>query len=466
MGLGVMWKSVSAASVVFLVACAPIKDFVRPELPVPQQWTVIEGETAAAAAKTHWKVFFADPQLQTLIGLALDNNRDLRIAAGRVQEARAQFGIARADLLPTLNAMGSGNVTRTSSDLTGTGAPLTSQRFDLAVSSVSYEIDFWGRVANLNESARMSYLASEESRRSVYLSLISDVALSYLSLLQYKELMAGEQSNVALREHSLLLIEKGLKAGAANDFEYQQARSLFESAQATLASYDYQFTVARNRLNFLLGNAPFDLKLGARLDQQGLDTALAAGLPSEVLLLRPDVMAAEQRLRATHANIAAARAAFYPKVMLTASLGLASQGLAGLFSGGAWAFQPLITMPLFDGGRTAAGVELAQARKVIAVAEYERAIQLAFREVADLLTSRKSLARQVESARITIAAQARRLEIAQGRYEAGVSSYLDVLEAQRELIGVQQMGVQLRRAQLESNVQLYKALGGGSESVQ
>jgi len=462
----VIWKSGFSLVTIFLVACAQTTAFVRPALPVPNQWGQPSADLAAVAAKTHWKVFFADPQLQSLISLALDNNRDLRIAAGRVQEARAQFGMARADLLPTLNAMGSGNVTRTSSDLSGIGAPLTSQRFDLAMSSVSYEVDFWGRVASLNDAARMSYLASEESRRSVYLSLISDVALSYLTLLQYKELIADEQTNVALREHSLLLIQKGVQAGAANDFEYQQARSLLESANATLASYDYQLMVGRNRLNFLLGNVVFDLKLGQRLDQQGLDSPIAAGLPAEVLLLRPDVMAAEQRLQATHANIAAARAAFLPKVVLTASLGLASQGLTGLFSGGAWAFQPLITMPLFDGGRTAAGVDLAQARKVIAVAEYERAIQVAFREVADLLASRKSLARQMESARVTVQAQARRLEIAQGRYAAGVSGYLDVLEAQRELIGVQQMALQLRRAQLESNVQLYKALGGGSESVQ
>jgi len=413
----------------------------------------------------HWKSFFTDPQLRSLIELALENNRDLRVAAGRVQETRAQFGMARADLLPTLSAMGSGNVTRTSSDLSGIGAPLTSQRFDLAVSSVSYEVDFWGRVASLNESARLSYLASEESRRSVYLSLISDVALSYLSLLQFKELIAAQQVAVALREHSLMLIQKGLQAGAANDFDYQQARSLLESTQATLVSYDYQFKVTQNRLNFLLGNATFELKLGPRLDQQDLEGVLVAGVPSEVLTLRPDVQAAEQRLRATHANIAAARAAFLPKVMLTASLGLASQGLAGLFSGGAWAFQPMITMPLFDGGRTAAGLEVAEARKIIAVAEYERAIQIAFREVADLLASRQSLARQLASSRVGVQAQARRFEIAQGRYDAGVSGYLDVLEAQRELIGAQQMVVQLRRAQLESNVQLYKALGGGSELV-
>jgi len=183
------------------------------------------------------------------------------------------------------------------------------------------------------------------------------------------------------------------------------------------------------------------------------------------LLLRTDVMAAEQRLRATHANIAAARAAFLPRVALTASLGLASQGLVGLFSGAAWAFQPAISMPLFDGGRTAAGVDLAKARKVIAVAEYERTIQLAFREVADLLASRKSLSKQMNALLVSTKAQTRRLEIAQGRHEAGLISYLDVLDAQRELIAAQQMGIQLRRAQLESNVQLFKALGGGSESV-
>lgn len=460
-----IWKYFISAGVVCLVACAQTTGFVRPALPVPEKWTQSSDQVEPAATKIHWKVFFSDTQLQSLIGLALENNRDLRIAAGRVQEARAQFGISRADLFPTLNAMGSGNLTRTSTDLTGTGAPLTSKRIDLAASSVSYEIDFWGRVASLNDAARMSYLASEESRKSIYLSLISDVALTYLTLLQYKELIADEQSNVALREHSLLLIQKGLQGGAANDFEFQQARSLLESAQASLSGYESQLAFAHNRLNFLTGNAAYKLTLDARLDQLGLDSPLAPGLPAEVLLLRPDVMAAEQRMRAMHANIAAARAAFLPKVVLTASLGLASQGLSGLFSGGAWAFQPLITMPLFDGGRTAAGVDLAEARKVIAVAEYERAIQAAFREVADALASRKSLARQLEAAKVSVKAQARRLEIAQGRFEAGVSGYLDVLEAQRELIAAQQMAVQVRRGQLESNVQLYKALGGGSESV-
>ena len=448
--------------IVGFAGCAQTSLFERSALPVPNQWPDKLGTASRlSAAKTHWRTYFSDPVLQSLIATALKNNRDLRVAAGRVQEARAQFGIARADLGPTVNVMGSGSVTRTSSDLSGIGAPLTSQRYDLSMSSVSFEVDFWGRVANLSEAARLSYLASEESRRSVYVSLVADVALSYLTLLQFQYLVASEQSVVDLRVQSLALIEKGYAAGAANDFDYQQASSLVASSQASLASYVYQRDTARHRLDFLLGYAPVDLKLNISLDRLGLDNPVATGLPAEVLLLRPDVMAAEQRLRATHANIAAARAAFLPKVMLTTSLGLASQSLMNLFSGGAWSFQPLITMPLFDGGRTSAGVDAAKARNFIAVAEYERTIQAAFREVSDLLSSNLSLSIQVKSSKSNIQARARHLEIATGRYDAGAGTYLEVLDAQQNLISAQQSGAQVRRAQLESNVQLYKALGGG-----
>lgn len=457
------WKSAFLFVGAVLVGCAQSPEYKQSALPVPTQWSAGERTGLAPASKVHWRTFFADPQLQALIALALDHNRDLRIAAGRVQEARAQFGIARADLGPTFNLLGSGNLTRTSSDLSGVGAPLTSQRFDLSMTGVSFELDLWGRVASMTEAARMTYLATEESKRSVYLSLVADVAMSYLGILHFQELLAAEVSIVATRQESLQLIEKGLQIGAANDFEYQQASSLLESARGTLASFQNQQNVARNRLNFLLGNTPFDLNAEARLEQQGLDEVLDPGLPADVLLLRPDVIAAEQRMLASHANIKAARAAFFPKVALTAGFGLASQGLLGLFSGGAWSFQPIISMPLFDGGRTKAGLELAEARKVIAVAEYERTIQVAFREVADLLSERTSLSRQVQSSQANIKAQARRLEIAQGRYGAGVSGYLDVLEAQRELLAAKQSAAQLRRAQLDSTVQLYKALGGGRD---
>ena len=455
----------SLVVVLVLAACAQNSEFVRPALPVPKQLGAGEQPSAVDVAKTHWRAYFSDPQLQALIAIALDNNRDLRIAAARVLEARAQFGLANADLGPTFNLTGAANVARTPSDLSGTGSASTGKRFDLTASTVSYEIDFWGRVANLTEAARFSYLASEESRRSVYLSLVADVAMSYYAWLQMRELSALEQLTTAARRQSLSLIKNAKELGGANDFEYQQAVALLESAQSALAGFDHQQTLARNRLNFLLGNTSYELPAGVTLDAQVLEANIASGLSSEVLLFRPDVMMAEQRLLAAHANIDAARAAFLPKVMLTAGMGLASQGLLGLFSGGAWSFQPIISLPLFDGGRASAGLELAQARKVIAVAEYERAIQVAFREVADMLSARVSLSQQVRSSKVTLQVQARRLEIAHGRFAAGASGYMDVLEAQRELVSAQQMATQLRRAQLESTVQLYKALGGGREGV-
>jgi outer membrane protein, multidrug efflux system len=448
-----------------LCSCAQPTKFERPALPVPGQWDDALALQPTNATKTYWRVFFSDPQLQRLIAIALKNNRDLRIAAGRVEEARAQFGITRADLGPIFNLLGEGEVTTYPSNLSGTGTPLTSRRFDLALSSVSFEIDFWGRVANLTEAARMSYLSTEESRRSVYLSLVADVAQSYLTVIQMGELIDLERSTVLLRDESLKIVHKGQDLGATNDFEYQQARGMLESAQSELANYEHQKNVARNKLDFLLGDVSFELKAGVTLDDVGPDFGLAAGLPADVLLLRPDVMAAEQRLRAAHANIDAARAAFLPKVILTASLGTASQGLLSLFTGTAWSFKPSISMPLFDGGRTAAGLDLAQARKVIAVAEYERSIQVAFREVADLLSARASLARQVKSSNARVQVSARRLEIAKGRFDAGVGGYLDVLDAQREVIAALQTAAQVRLAQLESNVQLYKALGGGQGEV-
>lgn len=464
-----MFRTLTFLLAVFLAACSPQAEFRRPSPPVPNNWPGLTTGAAAGiatrdASKTYWRSFFTDPQLQAYIAAALENNRDFRIAAARVEEARAQYGIAKADLTPTINLLGTGSLSRTPADLSGIGAPLTSQRYDFSLAAVSYELDFWGRLSGLTESARVSYLATEESRRAVYLSLISDVASAYFSLLEMDELTVLSSSALELHEQSLALIGKGRDLGGTYDYEFQLAQGLVESSRASLDGIEHQRKVTLNRMNFLIGNAPLVLPKGRTLDEQGLDTDLAPGLPAEVLLLRPDVMAAEQRLIAAHANIGAARAAFLPKILLTAGLGVASQGLIGLFTGGAWSFQPVISLPLFDGGRIAASVDVAQARKVIAVAEYEKTIQLAFREVADLLSSRVSLARQLRSAAANTKAQERRLQIAQGRFDAGLIGYLDVLAGQRELVAAQQMGTQVRRAQLEASAQLYKALGGG-ESI-
>jgi multidrug efflux system outer membrane protein len=268
------------------------------------------------------------------------------------------------------------------------------------------------------------------------------------------------------REASFSLVDSAQRIGGANDFEVQQAISARESAFAGLDSIEFQRAAAQNRLNYLVGLTPDDLPEAFALDAQGLDAQLSPGLPAEVLLMRPDVIAAEHRLSAAHANINAARAAFFPKVLLTAGVGLASQGLAGLFTAGAWNFQPMITLPLFDGGRLSSGVELAQARKVIAVAEYERTIQLAFREVADLLAARDSMVRQVRAAQANQKALERRVEISKARHSIGLASLLEVLDAERDLAAVRQTSAQVRRAQLDVAAQLYKALGGGQSDVQ
>lgn len=438
-----------------LASCSQTSEFQRPAPPIPEKWAAASAPQAESqAASTHWRSFFPDPRLQALIGGALENNRDLRIATARVEEARALYGITRADRLPTVNLVGNGNFSGMS------GSP-TSKAYDASLSAVSFELDFWGRLASMTEAARVGFLATEEARRATHISLVADVASAYFTLLQMQELAAIARATVELREQSLSLIGKGRDLGGTYDFEYQQASGILESTRASLAFLEHQSTLATNRLNYLVGQVPVELPPGKKLDQQGLDTSLAPGLPADVLLSRPDVMAAEQRLKAAHANIAAARAAFFPKIILTGGLGVASQSLTGLLSGGAWSFLPAISMPLFDGGRTASGVDLAQARKVIAVAEYERTIQLAFREVADQLSARASLAGQLRASTANLKAQEKRLQIAQARFNTGLVSYLEVLDGQRDFLAAQQAFSQVRHAQLESATQLYKALGGG-----
>jgi multidrug efflux system outer membrane protein len=462
-----MYRTLPLFAAALLSACSQTAEFRRPDPPVPVGWPATGSADSAGklnAAKTHWRDFFTDPQLQAYITAALENNRDLRIAAGRVQEARAQYAMVRADQGPTVNAVGSGSFTRSPPELVSSGSSLTGRRYDLSLSSVSYELDFWGRLAGLSESARQSYLSTEEAQRAVQLSLIADVASAYFSLLLEQELTLLARFALESHEQSLALIVKGRDLGGTYDFEVQQSTATLASARANLDGMQHQRNLAMNRLNFLIGNSSVASVHGFTLEDQRFEDDLAPGLPAEVLLARPDVMGAEQRLIAAHASIGAARAAFFPKVSLTSALGTASQGLLGLFAGGAWSFLPMLSMPLFDGGRTAAGLDLAQARKVIAVAEYEKTVQQAFREVADLLSSRAALVGQLRSARINTQAQQRRLQIVQARYDGGLTSYLEVLAAERELLAVQQTGAQVRRARLDSTAQLYKALGGGATS--
>jgi multidrug efflux system outer membrane protein len=447
-----------------LAGCAHDVAFERPAMPVPQEWTTTGSSQPATPLHTHWRDFFPDPQLQALIATALENNRDLRIALARVAEARAQFGLARADRLPTVGLTSSYSSTQLPAELSGTGAATTGERYDLSVASLSYELDFWGRIANLNEAARFTLLATEEARRTVQLSLVADVAGSYFTLLQAREQVQANGALLESRKQSLALVQKGRDIGAAFDLEWYNANTQVEASRIALDGARHQMNTASNRLNYLVGAAAMPVIAPASMEQQGLDVELPDGLPSEVLLQRPDVIGAERRLRASHANIAAARAAFLPKVLLTTSMGLASQGLVGLFSsGGAWSFLPSLTLPLFDGGRTASGVDLAQARQVVAVADYEKTIQAAFRDVADLLSSRTTLSRQYRAVENQVLAQERLLQMARARHGAGLVGYLEVLESERELVAAQQYRSQIRRAQLDAAAQLFKALGGGAQ---
>lgn len=440
--------------------------YTRPPAPVANTWPTAESaQGQRIASETEWRAFFPDPRLQSLILTALENNRDLRIALARVGEARAQYGIVRADRFPTVNLGTSRNAALTPADLGGANQSVTGERYDFSMNMISYEVDLWGRLSGLAESSKASYLATEEARRSIRLSLIAEVANAYFGILELEERARLARATVAAREHALSLVEKGRQAGFASNLDYLQASGVLETARADLAVLDRERAAAHNLLQSLLGAPmPEDLPPGRTLEDQDVDGNLAAGVPAEVLLSRPDVIAAEQRLIASNANVGAARAAFLPKILLTGVFGTASRALSGLFMAGskAWAFQPSLSMPLFDGGRTAANADVAEARKVIAVAEYEKIIQQAFREVADLLASRTALAAQRRAAEANLKAQQERLRIAQILFQSGKISFLDVLDAQRESYAAQQTAVQVRRNQLTTAAQLYKALGGGS----
>lgn len=449
-----------------LAGCSFVPEYLRPAFPVATSWPKSEGQEmkdGREAASLDWKTYFLDARLQDLIATALTHNRDVRMAAARIEEARAQYGVVRADRLPNVNLATSGAASHVPADLSSSGREMTTRRYDFGVSLLSFELDFWGRVKSLNEAARQSLLASEESARLVRLSLIAEVANAYFGLLEMNERTLVASETLRSREETRTMIAKRREVGLAADVDYLQADGAYQLARAELANLERQRAAADNALTLLIGTTPAALPAGRKLSEQGIVADLAPGLPSEVLQKRPDVQAAEKRLLAANANIGAARAAFLPRIALTGMLGTASKGLTGLFESGsgAWSFQPSLSLPLFDAGRVASGVDLAEARKVLAVAEYEKTIQSAFREVADLLAARTQLRNQLEAQQVAEQSQTQVLRLAKARYEAGITSYLEVLDAERSLYAARQMTLQTQRAQWTTAAQLYKALGGG-----
>ncbi|MGE4239247.1 efflux transporter outer membrane subunit [Ramlibacter sp.] len=448
-------SAVLAASV--LAGCGSmIPAYERPAAPVPQAFPYNPDAPAATTAELGWRAFFADERLRTLVDTALRNNRDLRIAVLNIEQARAQYDIRRADRLPTVGVTASGSRVPTASGNTATS-------YSVGLGFSAWEIDFFGRIASLSESALAQFLGTEEGRKAAQMTLVASVANTWLALAADEELLALTRQTLATREESLRLTRLRFEGGASSEIDFRQAQSLTESARATLAQLERQRATDLNLLGLLLGEAvPPAYRVGITTATVQLPD-VPAGLPSDVLARRPDVRQAEQVLLAANANIGAARAAFFPRISLTAGIGTASGELSGLFNGGNWALSvaPQLLAPIFDAGRNEANLASARVARDIAIAQYERAVQSAFREVADGLAGRATWADQLRAQGNVVEAEAARLRLAQLRYEGGVASYLDLLDAQRSLFAAQQSLVQARLARLQNQVQLFRALGGG-----
>jgi len=462
-------RSLGAALIAasLLAGCSLIPAYERPAAPIPQTFGADQPAAApdlpaAAEALPDWQRYFPDPALHALVEAALANNRDMRIALARIEEARALAGVARADRFPTLAAQADGSRTRTPADLSSTGSARTSSRYDANLGVTAFELDFWGRVAALSDAARAQYLASDEAARSFRVGLIGDVVGAWYQLAALAEQSQLADDTLKTREDSLDLIRKRYDAGLASDLDVLAAESLVETVRAQSADLKRQRAQTENALRLLTGMAVPVPAAPAASNLPAL-AELAPGLPSDVLLRRPDVRAAEQRLIASNANIGAARAAFFPRIALTGEFGTASGALSGLFGSGsaAWLFQPVLSLPLFDAGRNQANLEVAQARKVQAVADYEKSVQQAFREVADALAARATYRDQLAAQEANLRAQQARLERVKARERAGISSYLEVLDASRDAFSAQQTVVTTRLQLQSARIALYKALGGG-----
>lgn len=451
--------SAAAVSMALLTACSFTPEYERPAAPVPTAFPDAQAGTETAALPA-WSDFVEDERLRQVVTLALQNNRDLRVAMANVEQVRAQYGIQRANLAPTVNAGVTGNRQATEG-----GEIASTYTAGLLVSA--WEIDFFGRLGSLKDAALAQYVASEEAARAAQTTLVSSVVSTWLTLQADEELLALTRQTQASREDSLRLTRLRFDNGAASALDLRQAESLAASARATLAQQQRQRSLDRNALALLVGQAVPAALLPAEAPPSGTSMLqlreVPAGLPSALLERRPDIRQAEQQLIASNANIGAARAAFFPRISLTSSLGSASTELSGLFKNGSWGFTlaPQALLPIFDLGRNQAALDAAKAGREVALAQYEKAIQVAFREVSDALAGRATLGEQMAAQQALVTAETDRLRLAELRYRNGVASFLDLLDAQRSLFAAQQALAQTRLAQQINQVSLYKALGGG-----
>ena len=462
----------SIASACFAGCTTMAPRYTRPDAPVTATWPTgpaYKNSGAQAgdpeASDLKWNEFFVSPQLRKLITLALANNRDLRVAALNVEKSQAMFRIQRAALLPTINADAGGSVQRLPADVSGTGQSMISRNYNVGLGVSVYEIDLFGRVRSLKHQALEQYLATDQARRSIRISLVSEVANNYLTLAADRERLKLALDTLESQQSSYQLIRSRFSAGASSELDLHQAQTSVDSARVDVARFTTQVAQDENLLTLVVGaQIPAEL-LPTGFSAVGTLRELPTGVPSEVLQRRPDIMQAEHLLMSANANIGAARAAFFPRITLNTSIGTSSDQLTGLFSPGslAWGFAPQITLPIFDYGRNSAGLTMAERDRDIFLAQYEKAIQVAFREVADALAQNGTVAKQLEAQQSLTQATSESYRLSQVRYQSGMTSYLNVLDSQRSLYGAQQGLISVNLTRLSNLVTLYKVLGGGSE---
>jgi outer membrane protein, multidrug efflux system len=459
----------AALATVTLAGCTMMPKYQRPPAPVAQTWpensaTKNLANQTDVVAEIGWREFFNDPRLQKLIELSLTNNRDLRVAMLNVEQTRAQYRIQRAALIPTVSANANGSRQRVAYGVNGNGGAATFSQYSVELGIASYEVDLFGRVRSLKTAALENYFASEETRKSAQIALVAEVANQYLAERELDEQLKMTQQTLDAVQNSYNLIKASYDAGASSELDLRSAESQVETAKASAASYEQQRDQARNALVLLVGEPlPADLPTPQPLDEENLLADLPPGLPSDLLQRRPDILAAEHELKAANADIGAARAAFFPTITLTGGGGTASTALEGLFLPGSqvWNFSPQISWPVFATGTAVAELDAAKAGKLIQVADYEKAIQTAFREVADALVAKKFTDEQLTDQTALVKAEQRRYELADARYRNGVDSYLTALSAQQDLYSAQQNQIATQFARLSNLINLYQALGGG-----
>lgn len=458
---------ITAAGIVALSGCGMIPTYQRPALPVPATYAVAgpaRPADAVAAADIGWRAFFADERLRQVLGMALNNNRDLRVAALNIAKARAQYRVQEADLYPDINAAGGQSATRTADRLRLPGYPAVSRQYSANVGFSAYEVDLFGRVRSLGTQALEQFFATEEARRGTHISLVAQVAQAYLTLGADQERLTLARTTLESQSASYRLNQRSFDVGVINALTLRQAQTSVETARVDVARYAAQTEQDRDALALLAGCAlPPELlpdNLAASLNAL---PDLPSGLPSALLQRRPDILEAEHQLKAANANIGVARAAFYPRISLTASAGAASADLSDLFKGGAgtWSFMPQISMPIFDGGANRANLDIAKIGRDIAVAQYEKAIQTAFREVADALAQRATIDDQLTAEQALVDATDESDKLSRARFSRGIDSYLAVLDSQRSLYSAQQNLIGTRLSRMSNLITLYKALGGG-----